>query len=361
MFFNHPAHNWNPVRAASSIVAFLFLFAVAVLLTPSSYASWTGFTSISTSTGTSNPSCAEVSTEHVVCAVLSEKAEMMVNEYSTTKWGSWSSLAGTIVSAPTCTSDGTGKAFCAATAATGDLEVSIFSGSSWGTPTQVTAALYSAPSCAKYVEGEVLCMARSANGQLSWSLYSDGKWKIFSTLSYTSLYAPSCTSDGDNGVICSFVTNGGATAVDRYVAGSWKGAINIGGLTGRPTSCNYWKTTGEVACFLIGTDSQPYVSTFNGGTWSATNWTGYGGLGGQSNDVPSCTTQATGDMVCGLMGIQDNEFFSNVYTASSSSWSGWNLVGGKGIGSPSCVPFETGKAMCVVKGLNNAFTSTVGP
>ena len=130
MMFHDPTGDRLPVRSTGSIVACLFVFVITIFFGHDAHASWTGFTSISTSTGTSNPSCAEASTEHVVCAVLSDKAEMMVNEYSTTKWGSWSSLAGTIVSAPSCTSDGTGKAFCAATAATGDLEVSIFSGSS---------------------------------------------------------------------------------------------------------------------------------------------------------------------------------------------------------------------------------------
>ncbi len=352
---------FQPSRCSRTVLACLCVLAAALFFTSPSQASWGAFTSTGSTTGIGNPSCAQVSTEHVVCAVLSAKAQMMVNEYSETKWGSWTSLAGSVVSAPSCTNDGTGKVFCAATAATGDLEVAIFSGTSWGTPTQVTAALYSAPSCAKYLAGEVLCVARNATGDLSWSLYSNGKWSAFASLAITALYAPSCTSDGDNGVICSVITTGGTTVVDRYAAGAWKSALNIGGLAGAPATCNYWQPTGQVTCFAKAQSSGLYVTTFNGGTWSTANWSSYGDLGGVANEAPSCTTQTTGDLVCGVIGTETNEFYSNVYTDSSNSWTGWTLVGGTGTGPTSCVPFETGKAICLVMGVNNELSSTVGP
>src|SRR5208283_2430872 len=125
----------------------LMLLSACLLTSSAAWASWSNFVSTGTAAGISNPSCAAVSTGQVACAVRSGQSEIMVNQFSGTKWGKWESLAGTVSSDPSCTNDGTGKVYCAATATNGDLEVTVLSAGVWSTPTQVTAALYSAPSC----------------------------------------------------------------------------------------------------------------------------------------------------------------------------------------------------------------------
>ena len=88
------------------------------------------------------------------------------------------------------------------------------------------------------------------------------------------------------------------------------------------------------------------------------DWNGYVGIGGNVNDNASCTTQAAGQLVCGVIGI-DNVFYANVY--NGSTWSGWGKIGGTGVGSPSCAALGTGRVVCTVLGIDNKLTSAVGP
>jgi hypothetical protein len=89
----------------------------------------------------------------------------------------------------------------------------------------------------------------------------------------------------------------------------------------------------------------------------------HGNLGGEVNDNASCTSQATGELACGVIGqpTPGNAFYADVF--NGSSWSGWTLIGGggTGIGSPSCAALGSGKVVCVIMGLNNKLTSIVGP
>jgi hypothetical protein len=101
-----------------------------------------------------------------------------------------------------------------------------------------------------------------------------------------------------------------------------------------------------------------YGSRFNGGTWAASNWSTYGGLGGSVTTNASCTTQSTGELVCGVISI-DSAFYGDSY--NGSGWSGWIKVGGTGVDIPSCAALGIGQAVCVVMGVNNKLTSVVGP
>ena len=348
-------------RIIATRTRFAWLTLIAVLTVTPAWANWSGFTSTGTATAIGNPSCAQAGNDHVACAVLGEKSAMMVNQYNGTTWGTWTALTGAVASGPTCTSDGDGKVFCAATEAGGGLEVAVLTGTTWGTPATVAGSLYSAPSCAEYLAGQVLCVARNAAGGLAWTLYSGGKWSAFANITTVAVSTPSCTSDHDTGVICSFYTVGGTTVVDRFAGGSWKGLINIGGQGGGTTNCTFWKPNGEVACFAKATNDGVYVSTFNGGTWTAGNWTAYSGLGGTLNDNASCTTQALDQLVCGAVGlVGNNEFYGNSY--DGTTWSGWIAApGAEFLGSPSCTPLTTGKVVCVSTGTNNELKSVVGP
>jgi hypothetical protein len=77
------------------------------------------------------------------------------------------------------------------------------------------------------------------------------------------------------------------------------------------------------------------------------------------NDNAGCTTQAAGQLVCGVIGATDSAFYANVY--NGSSWSTWMKIGGTGVGTPSCAPLGSGQAVCVVLGIDNKLTSVVGP
>jgi hypothetical protein len=77
------------------------------------------------------------------------------------------------------------------------------------------------------------------------------------------------------------------------------------------------------------------------------------------NDNASCTSQVTGELVCGVIAVTDAAFYGNVY--NGASWSGWLKVGGSGVGTPSCTPLGTGQVVCLVISATNKLSSVVGP
>ena len=300
----------------------LLLVAVVLLLVPHSWASWSAFKSTGTATAVGNPSCAQVSNDHVACAVLTKKSTLMVNEFNGSSWGTWATLAGSVSSSPSCTSNGDGEVFCGATAADGGLMVAVYDGSSWATPTEVSGSLYSAPSCAEYETNEVICVARNSGGGLAFTRYDNGAWSAFTNLTVTATSAPSCTNDHENGVICSVYTISGETLVNRFHGGAWEGFLDLGGLAGGTPNCTYWKTTGQVVCFAKATNDGVYVNSYDGASWALSSWSGYENLGGVINDNASCVSQSSGELVCGVIGAQNkNALYANVY--NGSEWSGW--------------------------------------
>lgn len=345
------------------LAACLILLSACLLMAPAASANWGGFISTGKTTGIGNPSCAPVSAGQVACAVRSGKSVIMVNQFNGTKWGTWKSLAGTVDSDPSCTSDGSGKVYCAATASNGNLQVTVLSGGSWSNPTKVSAALYSSPSCAELTAGQVLCAARSASGGLGWSLYNGTAWSKFASLAASTVSAPSCTSDHNGGVICAVFISAEATLVNRFNGTKWEGFLNLGGVAGGNPDCTFFQPTGEVACFAKAIGGSIFVTGFNGGNWVMSSWSTYFNLQGLANDNAGCTSQASGQLVCGAIGQSNpgNAFYADVY--NGSSWSGWTLVsgGGVGFGSPSCAPLGSGQVVCLIVGLSNKLTSIVGP
>src|SRR5450755_568624 len=315
-------------------VVSLLLLPLCLALSPSAWASWGSFVSTGAGTGIGTPSCAQVSTSHVACAVRSGKAAIMVNEFNGTAWGKWTSLAGAVSSDPSCTSDGAGNVICGATAISGNLQWSIFNGTTWSAPAAVSAALYSAPSCAEYTAGEVLCAARNVSGGLEWSLYNGTTWSAFKNITTTAVSAPSCTTDNNKGVVCAVFITASVTVVNRFAAGAWEGFLSIGGIAGGEPECSSLNSGGKVACFAKAYNSGIYGSLFNGGAWVAGDWATYGGLGGSVNENAGCTAQSAGLLVCGVIGALDNAFYGNVY--NGSSWLGWAKIGGLGVGTPAC-------------------------
>ena len=342
------------------LLLLVLLLPISVGLVPTASATWGSFISTGTTTGVGNPSCAAVSTNHVVCAVLSGKSAVMVNEFNGTSWGKWTSLAGEVSSAPSCTGNGNGDVICAAVAA-GSLQWELFNGTTWTKPAKVTATLYSAPSCAQYLAGQVLCAARNGVGGLAYSVYNGTSWSAFANLStVVTTSAPSCTTDNNSGVICAVYTTADATLANRYSAGSWAGFLNLGGDAGGEPDCTSMNSGGQVACFAKAYDSEPFVNLYNGAGWAVSNWSGYGGMGGAENDSVGCTSQVAGGLVCGAFSALTSLFFADV--DAGSGFAGFTLIDAQaGVGSPSCAPLGTGQVVCVVMGTNNQLSSVVGP
>jgi len=338
---------------------YVLLLPVCLGLNLCAWANWGAFISTGTSTAVGAPSCAEVSTSHVVCAIRSGKSAMMVNEFSGTKWGKWTALAGTVSTDPSCSGDGNGNVICAATATTGQLEWAKFNGTTWTTPALLAATLFSAPSCANDGTGKVLCVARNATGGLAYTIYNGTVWtKVANLPAVVAISRPSCTTDNNGGVICAVFSSKGVTEVTRY-NGSWQTFLNIGGIAGGSPDCTSMNQNGNVVCFAMAYSSGIFGARFNGGAWSIGDWTSYSGLSGTVTSNAGCTTQSPNELVCGATAVTDNMLYANVW--NGSAWSGWKPIGGSGTGSPACAPLGTGQVVCVMMTLKNQVTSVVGP
>jgi len=175
----------------------------------------------------------------------------------------------------------------------------------------------------------------------------------------TAISQPGCTTDNNSGVVCAVYTKAGNTEVNRYVNGAWEGFLNVGGIAGGAPDCTSMNQNGNVFCFAEGYVSSIYGTRFNGKAWTVTDWSIYGGLGGSVTENASCTTQSAGLLVCGVLSVTDNAFYTDVW--NGVSWSGWAKIGSSGMGSPACAPLGTGQVVCVIVGLKNQVTSAVGP
>jgi hypothetical protein len=340
------------------IVLCMAVVCASLSLSTPAWATWGKFISAGSGLGIGSPSCAQVADDQVACAVLSGTATMMVNVFNGKTWGKWTSIAGTVSSSPFCTSDGDGNVFCAATTA-GGLEEATFNGSKWSAPVTIKGTLYSAPSCANFSAGQVVCVARNSTGGLSWTHYNGSAWSAFATLKTSTVSPPSCTSDDNGGAVCSVYTTANQTLVTRFNGTTWAGFLNVGGTAGGVPDCTAMNSGGKVACFAKAYNSGIYASVFNGGAWTAADWTGYAGISGNVNDNASCTSQAAGELVCGAIGALDSAFYANVY--NGANWSGWAKIGTTGWASPACAALGTGQVVCLVTGINNKLSSTVGP
>ena len=344
------------------ILITLMVLSACLSLVPTASASWGSFVSTGSATGVGNPSCAAVSPNHVVCAVRTGTASIMVNEFNGSTWGGWKVLATSVSSDPSCTSDGAANVICAATATTGALQVMIFNGSTstWSAPSTVPAALFSAPSCAMVTVGETLCAARNAGGGLAWSTFNGTSWTAFANLSTAvAVSAPSCTTDNNDGVVCAIFTTGGATIARRFASGTWSGSINLGGISGGEPECASLSSAGKVTCFAKAYSSGIYANLYNGKGWNAPNWSGYLNLNGTVNDNAGCTSHIPGQLVCGATFVTDAAFHANVF--NGSFWSGWTKVGGSGVGSPACASLGSTQVVCLIMGPTNKLSSVVGP
>jgi hypothetical protein len=158
-------------------------------------------------------------------------------------------------------------------------------------------------------------------GGLSGSLHNGTTWSKFANLATSTVSAPSCTSDHNGGVICVVFTSAEATLVNRFSfsSGSWEGFLNLGGIAGGNPDCTFWKPVGEVACFAKAIGGSIYVTAFDGKNWVGGDWSTYANLQGLVNDNASCTSQAAGALVCGVIGQSNpgNAFYANVFNGTA--------------------------------------------
>ena len=348
------------------ILGFLLVLTSGWFSAPA-WAAWKTSTPVGTARGISDPSCANFANNKVACAVMSEKSALMVNAFNGTSWGSWKSLAGTIVTKPSCTSDLLGNVLCAATTASGGMEVATYNGKTWSAPVTVAGSLYSAPSCAATSGGAVLCVARNSTGGLTWALYDGMTWGAFKNLSTSAVSAPSCASDGDGRVICGVMSSRGEMLANRYTGSAWQGFLNIGGRgsvngigMGDPVCIPSYRGPGSVSCFQKAYDEGPYWDTYYPplSVFVLDSWSGFLSVGGSMALAPSCATTGSGLVVCGVIWQVDGELWSAVF---NGSWSAWSFVGGAGVGSPSCVPLTTAQVLCMIRDIDNTLSAAIGP
>jgi hypothetical protein len=342
----------------SKRIGFMVILCCSVLYFPSSWAVWKTVPA-GTVSAIGNPSCATVATNQIVCAVRNTVSGLMVNQFNGTTWLTWLNLPGAIRSDASCTGDGAGKVICGATATDGKFLFTIFSAGIWSAPAKINAALFSTPSCARYLPGQVLCAARSVSGGLVYSVYNGVSWSVFVNLATSAVSQPSCTTDNSNRVVCGVFTTTGATLVNRYASGVWSGFINIGGTAGSEPNCVSLNSLGKVVCIAEAYNSGIYGSLFNGMAWAAGNWSVYGAITGTVDENANCTSQASGQLICGVVAVTDSAFWVNSY--NGVIWAGWVKIGGVVTGIPSCTPLGAGKVACAVTTLTNKITGFVGP
>jgi hypothetical protein len=328
----------------------------------SAWAAWTGLLTMGTTVVLSDPSCASPVAGKAVCAARSIGQTLVVNQWNGTAWAGWKPVAGTVTSNPSCARDGAGKVVCAARNAAGGISATVYNGTAWSALTSVGGQITSEPSCAPLAAGNVLCVARNTLGGITSSRFNGTAWSALQTLKGPIVTAPGCGSDGAGAVIC-FATSTTQiynVVAARYNGTTWSAFINIGGSsTSDRYSCTpLGGTLGVVSCFARSTGTSEFVNDFKGGTWAATSWSGWFGLGGTVNSGTSCSQVATGQLACAAV-ASDAALWVNSF--NGASWLGWSKIGGLDVGNPSCTSISGGKVLCAVVGVNSKASSVVGP
>jgi hypothetical protein len=272
----------------------------------------------------------------------------MVNHFKGTAWGKWSSLVGTVSSDPSCTSDGAGKVLCAATATKGNLQVAIFNGTLFRAQLRRTH------------DGTSAMRRTKLHGRIGLvRLQRYFLEQVRQPRDFRRLRSGMCHRQrGRRSDLCGvhdWRCHAGEPLRRRGLG--WV-PQNLGGIAAGAPDCTSMNSSGQVVCFGEAYFSQIFGTRFDGGTWAVASWTTYASLGGEVTNNANCTTHAAGQLVCGVIAI-DNAFYADVY--NGTSWSTWTKTGGTGVGIPACAALGSGQAVCVVMGVNNKLTSVVGP
>ena len=151
----------------------------------------------------------------------------------------------------------------------------------------------------------------------------------------------------------------GNIVVNRYNGTSWDGFINITGTASGDPTCGNFGISGEAVCFARGTDVALWGTRFTGGSWSPTQWTVWGSLGGVVASKGGCSVLTSGQLICGAISITDSALYVNDY--NGATWGGFVKLGQTVVGDPNCINLSSGRVLCTVVNVNNKVFSTVGP
>jgi len=151
----------------------------------------------------------------------------------------------------------------------------------------------------------------------------------------------------------------GKIVVNRFNGTAWDGFINIGGLASGDPICGDIGISGEAVCFGRGTDLALWSIRFNGGAWSATQWTPWFSLGGVVYSKGGCSVLASGQLICGATSVTDSALYFDEF--NGTNWLGFAKLGQTVFGTPNCTNLSSGRVMCTVVSVSNKAFSIVGP
>ena len=349
-------------------------------------AAWSDFVPMGNTPLVGNPSCARYAEGSALCAAVGSGGKILFDFFNGKKWTGWKAEGkeSVLSSDPSCTGSGiyddTFYVICAARAATGKMAAYQYANGSYGGEVLIPLDIASAPSCAPLaglqVAVGVLCAARTSNGQLASAFHYESAWSApWSQFPLnTPVYSPiDCAPDNEGNAICAWLTVGNAVATAQLQFNNsngtlaWSGVLNLSGLFSSPPVCSDAGITGQVGCFATGSNSSMYGSEFAGGSFTLSNWAGWGGFSGIVHGY-GCADYGFETQVeayaCGVTGLTNSGFWTS--SLSGGSWSNWVQQGTDTyIGSPSCFALtrlvEPGVVMCVVLKADGTTASITGP
>ena len=352
----------------TKIVMYLLVFTVTLAVLPSAWATWNGFLTLGKNTVTGQPVCVPNGTGSAICVARSQTSTLMWNKFASHAWSGWTNLAGVVTSDPSCALDNAGKIVCGALGSTNALVATVFDGANWSALKNVGGQLSSSPSCATLTQGQVFCAAKNLTGTLTGTVFNGTAWSAFVNAPAASLTSgPGCAYDNDGSVICSanaIVGTAQSIQANRFSASTkhWDVFIETKGLGADRPMCTDMGLQGQVYCFVRATNTVIYGNHFKGGTWTSTNWGGWGSLTSNTASKTSCGVQvaAAGSLVCGFLNLSDSIMYANTF--NGVSWTGYVKIGTKPIITPpACTSIENSQVVCVVVSVNNQASSATGP
>lgn len=324
-------------------------------------AAFTAFLSMGETPVLPGISCAPYDVGGAVCATVGPDAKLRVNRYDGSAWSGWDTAGGPTRSKPSCASIAARRVLCATQHTSGAVAITVYNGVSWSGQRLFGEGLASPPSCSGYMFSAALCVARNQTGGLIWFTTTGTETSAFSSLPGAVTYPPNCASDrtgySPRNVICAYGNQDGHVYARRFDGTTATAAVDLGGLTGREVLCTNLGpgVVGKVTCAATDPSSTTFIDTFNGGTFTAANWTGFSSAGGLSSSTVSCGATAANTIACGSIAVTNASLYV-IQTGGS-----YQLIGGAFQGDPSCFTLSAGKIMCAMVGIDGIAKSTVGP